>query len=1014
MIITALAVALLAWLGTAPPGARADEPGSEDRLAEVYHGLLLRNTPFLQTLWDERAGAYSGVEGLVGNAVLLRFGEYDAAAAGIDRATLLRRTVSSIAYWTARNRFVDPEGGTWGARIYWDATAEAYLVDAARLLWDELDQRTRDGVDVITRGEANYLADVGAEPTDPDREGGSTNGLAGGYVSDTKIEEMGARTMNLAAADAYLPDDPDAPRWREWLTRWTLNMTGLPVADRVNPTEVDGRPIAEWNQAHNVYDTFTSENHDTWNGMYQQSIGAYPGRNVPHYLIAGRPIPASQLAVPSADELYATLHRLGTRQGVPSEFMIGDRAHLYGRSLLPVTARAMITGDPMAARAEIMIADALVPYAAAEPAGRLIKTVGLQYETEARAELGYAYLLHYWRHRLAGDVKPLSQAEYDRRAAGVTDFGTGPGYLAHRTERALALPTLRDGYVKFGWLPDHDDYLIDVVGKSPVLLPSVAAVDAATTRTWTRLRDGYDATATVVRRGDGYAGFSTLPDGSIVYASTGTGDDEGYLRLFNQTMPGMPGLDGDRTFTGPDGSLTLPPSDLGRGGTEQLSFAATDARYLRMVGVAAQSQWGYSIYEFRAYGPGGADNLALGRPATASSSYNDDRTPDRAVDGDPATRWGNSEQERATMKGWFAVDLGETRPVDRVEIAWQEDAWPFNYRIEASTDGETWRTVAEVPKFTEVSGSWLNLDGRAGFVVRGSANPIAVAGNDVALSHGPAGKASGLVVQGFAGQTPAETAEQAAAAQPEGGPDTLRAALNDDHLSLFNLSAEPVAAALTVPQRGADRRLYLGAQRITGSGIAYEVDLDPASAAVQAPRFEVRSPAAGLRFTVGDSRTVEVTNPGRTPERVELRSVATGERRTVTVPAGKTREIRFTAGPRTPTDDLARGRITYPSSPLPAGMTDPDLAVDGDPRTAWTPGAADRRLVINLGGDHAVAEVGLHWAGGRTPRAETAVSDDGITWRPFRPGDTARYVSVLIKTWRSGDAGLAEVTVTPA
>lgn len=1008
-----LALALIAgWFGARAPDARAESPGSEDALAKIYYGLLLRNTPFLQTLWDQQAGAYSGVEGLVGNAVLLEFGDYDAAAAGLDEATLRARTVSSIRYWTARNRFVDPAGGSWGARIYWDATAEAHLVDAARLLWDELDQQTRDGVDVITRGEANYLADVGANPTDPAREGGSTNGLAGGYVSDTKLEEMGARTMNLSAADAYLPNDPAAPKWREWLTRWTTNMAGLPVADRVNPTMIDGRPIADRNTAQNVFDSYTSENHGSWNGMYQQSIGSYPGRNVPHYLIAGRPVPQSQLIMPNADELWATLHRLGTRQGVPAEFMIGDRAHLYGRSLLPVTARAMINGDRLAARAERMIADALVPYAAAEPAGRLIKTTGLQYETEARAEVGYAYLLHFWRDRLAGDVEPVSQAEYDRRAAGVTDFGSRPGYRAHRTESALALPTLRPGFVKFGYLPGHDDYLINLIGPSPSLLPSVAAVDQANAQTYTKIRDGIDATATVVRRGDRYAGFTTLPDGSIAYASTGTGDDEGYFRLFNQRMPGMPGLDGDRTFTGRDGSVTLPPSTVGRGGTETLDFPATETRYLRMVGVAAQSQWGYSIYEFGAYGPGGPDNLALGRTAAASTNYNADRSPDKAVDGDSRTRWGNSEQERPTMKGWWSVDLGTPTTVDRVTINWQEDAWPFNYRIEASTDGSTWTTVAEVPEFTEVAGDWVNLDGRAGFVVSGSASPIAVAGNDLALSHGPAAQASQLIIRGYGPQTPAETAQRAAEPQPSGGPDTLRAALTGDRLSLFNLSGEPVRATLRVPQPGRSRLAYRGTQTITGAGIDYGVALDPASAAVEPARFRVRSDRAeGLMITVADSRRAEVRNPGGRTARVELTSTATGEARTVDVPPGKARVIDFTQGPRTPTSDLARGRITYPGSPLPPGMSDPDRAVDGDPRTAWTPGAAGRRIVVNLGGDHELGEVTPRWTKGRVPTFERAVSDDGVTWRPFAPGGTARYVSLLIKEWPPGAAALTELEI---
>lgn len=56
----------------------------------------------------------------------------------------------------------------------------------------------------------------------------------------------------------------------------------------------------------------------------------------------------------------------------------------------------------------------------------------------------------------------------------------------------------------------------------------------------------------------GYAGFTSLGDGSVVYATTGLAADEyGGVRLFNLSMPGIRGLVGSRTFHGPDGSFTL-------------------------------------------------------------------------------------------------------------------------------------------------------------------------------------------------------------------------------------------------------------------------------------------------------------------------------------------------------------------------------------------------------------------------------------------------------------------------
>ncbi|MET9022478.1 discoidin domain-containing protein [Actinopolymorpha sp. NPDC004070] len=1011
--------------------------GSEDELARTYYRLLLRNTRFQESTWNAEQGTY-GIEswdvvGALGNAVLLRFGTYDASVAGFSRNVLRDHTVRSLEAAIAANRFVDPAHGTWGARIYWDATMEAYLVAAAHLMWADLDDHTRAGVDTILRGEAGYLVDAGAGPGDPDREGGTTNGLLGGYVDDTKMEEMGARTMMLAAADAFLPGDAGRSRWREWLNRWTLNMDGLPVADEVNPTVVDGRPVAAWTSAHNIFDTFTSENHGGWNGMYQQSAATYPGRNVVQYLIAGQPVPASQRTLPSNDEIQGVLNQLGTDAGVPAELMVGDRVHFYGRSLIPLTYRAMVTGDRMAARAERMLAARLGPYVDYPPAGMLVKfRQGTKYETEARAEVAMSYLLHYWRAHLAGDVAPVSEREYFARASKVTDFGDVPGLVDQQSPRALMAAGSKPGYVKFAYLPQHDDWLFDVSAKAPSFLPSVTAVDEHTSRTYTRLRDGVDASATVVRRGDSYAGYTTLPNGSVVYATTGTGDDEGSLRLRNLDMPGVPGLDGDRTFTTADGSTTLTPDGLGGGGTEQLGFTPTQARYVRMTGVQAASQWGYSMYEFEVRGPSSEANLALNQPATASSSYGEASVPAKAVDGDPTTRWANSAAERPTMKGWFAVDLGASRMVSQVTIHWQEDAWPINYRIEVSDDGQNWRTVTGVPRWQDFDGQWLNVDGRAGFVVRGSTNPIAVAPTGVALSHGPADGAAGMVVQGFPAQPPPQTARLAAAPQPSGGPTSLRSALSDGYLSLFNLSSAAVdKAALTVPEDGSVRTLYLGRQATTATGLTYDVHMATGTAAVQAPRFTLSAGRAGAQVPAGlvaevvDSRLVRLTNPAEVAAaKLTLTSVATGERIAVTVPRGASREVRFRVGILTPTSDLARDRTTYPSSPLPPGMSDPDRAVDGDVRTAWVPGGGDRRLVVNLGAAADVRGTTVRWTSATVPSYAIEVSTDGTTWtrvagasdgqhaRSFEFSASARYVSVLVGDWHRGQAGLADLTVT--
>ena len=85
LLTTAVALTMMIALTIAFPSPVRGDPGpaaqsSEDALAQTYYGLLLRNTPYVESLWVPDNNAYSSVEAMVGNAVLLRFGRYDAAA----------------------------------------------------------------------------------------------------------------------------------------------------------------------------------------------------------------------------------------------------------------------------------------------------------------------------------------------------------------------------------------------------------------------------------------------------------------------------------------------------------------------------------------------------------------------------------------------------------------------------------------------------------------------------------------------------------------------------------------------------------------------------------------------------------------------------------------------------------------------------------------------------------------------------------------------------------------------
>jgi beta-galactosidase len=205
----------------------------------------------------------------------------------------------------------------------------------------------------------------------------------------------------------------------------------------------------------------------------------------------------------------------------------------------------------------------------------------------------------------------------------------------------------------------------------------------------------------------------------------------------------------------------------GKGGTEDVHFKATTARFVRMHGTKRATQFGYSLFEFGVYntantpqfaiaatstgsgtvspagttqvyqggpvtytftpadgfavtdvqidgqdvglvssytfddvlqahtvnvtfGPSsGAVNLALGSQATSSGLESDAYPASAAVDGNMNTRWSSSFNDPS----WILLDLGTSRPFNRVMLFWQ-DAASAQYVIEVSNGNNQWTTVA--------------------------------------------------------------------------------------------------------------------------------------------------------------------------------------------------------------------------------------------------------------------------------------------------------------------------------
>ncbi|MDJ0365190.1 discoidin domain-containing protein [Hymenobacter sp. H14-R3] len=121
----------------------------------------------------------------------------------------------------------------------------------------------------------------------------------------------------------------------------------------------------------------------------------------------------------------------------------------------------------------------------------------------------------------------------------------------------------------------------------------------------------------------------------------------------------------------------------------ELANLGTIGRYVRMLGTARATPYGYSIFEFEVYGfTGAAASLALSKEAEASNTQAN-FTPAMAFDGDPTTRWSTLFTTNQNLE----IDLGQTATISRVYLNW-EAAYGVNFELQVSADKNNWVTFA--------------------------------------------------------------------------------------------------------------------------------------------------------------------------------------------------------------------------------------------------------------------------------------------------------------------------------
>ena len=115
------------------------------------------------------------------------------------------------------------------------------------------------------------------------------------------------------------------------------------------------------------------------------------------------------------------------------------------------------------------------------------------------------------------------------------------------------------------------------------------------------------------------------------------------------------------------------------------------------------------------------ENVAQGKPATASSVETADLTADKAFDGDATTtRWASEVDE---TNPWIYVDLQGTYDLDAVRVIWQNRK-ALDYEIQVAADGadlaseDAWKTVATADQPETTTEELFLSEGAQGRYVR--------------------------------------------------------------------------------------------------------------------------------------------------------------------------------------------------------------------------------------------------------------------------------------------------------
>ena len=86
------------------------------------------------------------------------------------------------------------------------------------------------------------------------------------------------------------------------------------------------------------------------------------------------------------------------------------------------------------------------------------------------------------------------------------------------------------------------------------------------------------------------------------------------------------------------------------------------------------------------------DDFMVGLAGWTASASTNPAAAGKAIDGDLATAW--AKELYQAQGDWFQVDLGSAQTISRVTVFHEKNAFARNWKLEVSTDGSSWTTIA--------------------------------------------------------------------------------------------------------------------------------------------------------------------------------------------------------------------------------------------------------------------------------------------------------------------------------